>query len=76
MKAWLKIAALAFIVSTGWGGMAWSENKTRESATEMCWMEAHKEYSKSSGSEVDTSALARAAYAHYAACMKRQGLDP
>ena len=76
MKARLKMAALACIVSTAWGGMASSENMPRESATEMCWMEVHKEYSKYSGNDVDNSALARDAYAHYVACMERQGQKP
>ena len=76
MKARLKMAALACIVSIAWGGMASSENMTRESATQMCWMEAHKEYPKYSGNDVDNTALARDAYAHYVTCMERQGLKP
>jgi hypothetical protein len=67
---------LTCIVSIAWGGMASSESMTRESATKMCWMEAHKEYPKYSGNDIDNTALARDAYAHYASCMERQGLKP
>ncbi len=76
MNARLKMAALACIVSTAWGGMALSENMPREFATEMCWMEAHKEYPKDTGNDINTSAVAKDAYAHYVACMERQGLKP
>lgn len=76
MKVWLKVAALAFTVSTASGGFALAQNTPRDAATEKCWMEAHKEYPKSSGNDVDDTALARAAYFHYAACMEKVGLKP
>ncbi|SFK73488.1 hypothetical protein SAMN05444581_11725 [Methylocapsa palsarum] len=76
MKFWLKTAALACVFSAGGSGIAWSENMTREAATEKCWAEAHKEYPKDSGSDINTSALAKGAYFQYAACMEKLGLRP
>lgn len=76
MKAWLKMGALACVFSTALGGMARSEDVSRESTTELCWMEAHKEYPKDSGNDVNNSALARAAYFQYLSCMESHGLKP
>ncbi len=66
--------AVAFLA--GLSGAAWSAEETRDAAVELCWMAAHKEYPKDSGNDENTSALAKDAYNHYAACMAKMGFKP
>jgi hypothetical protein len=75
MKAYLKIAALACVVSVVSIGIAPAEI-TREDAVKKCWEKAHQESPVSSGSEVNTSALAKGAFRLYAACMVEHGYQP
>jgi hypothetical protein len=75
MKACLKIAALAYVVSVASIGMA-SANMTRTAVIQMCWTKAHKESPVGSGNDVNTSALAKGAYYLYVACMQRHGFPP
>jgi hypothetical protein len=75
MKVCLEIAALACVVSVVWIEMA-SAKVTRTAAVQMCWEKAHKESPKSSGSEVNTSALAKGQFGLYTACMQEQGFRP
>lgn len=75
MKPFFKIAAIACALSAVSAGIAAAE-MAREDAVKKCWEEAHQEYSKSSGTEINTSALAKGAYFAYAACMEKHGFQP
>ncbi len=72
---WLNLTAAVSIISLAFCGMALSDEK-RSAASKACWMEAHKEYPKDSGNDVDTSGLAKDAYFHYVSCMQSRGFEP
>ncbi|WP_026606836.1 hypothetical protein [Methylocapsa acidiphila] len=71
-----KVMVLAGMTSVFIVGAAWSESADRDATVQACWAVAHKEYPTDSGSDVNTSALAKGAYFLYAECMEKHGLKP
>lgn len=75
MKAYLKIAALACVVSIVSIGTATAKIK-RMDAVEQCMAKAHKEAPVKDGNDINTSANSKAITNIYANCMVQLGLRP